>query len=259
MSLSYRVSLPLLTLMVCLVFGCDRGSNDSPGTVVVVPEDANPSEMDQTSDAISAEAFSSSFDADPFAHMEAYAGVTVELIGRVRRVAVMEDGGGAVLRLEAFPDAPEYDVICKTTAPRPWEKALPGQTVRIRGVGLEFPVAPILESCSILDVRGSRPPIYALEAIVREFVGDFDMAIQLYGNRPLILEGEIASFETDAIGAQVTMKTDPDDPEVLVGLNLLADQRGQLTVGKPIRVLADFSSALSDAKQLFFTSGTLLD
>ena len=116
------------------------------------------------------------------------------LTGRVTKVG-RSPGGEPLLELEGAKDA-FLGVQCSTRDKKPWLSALPGQTVKVQGVGPQVAGAASLDQCDVLQVSASPPPTFEADALAKEYgMGGAKAAMKKYGGKPLIVEGEVASVE----------------------------------------------------------------
>jgi hypothetical protein len=59
-------------------------------------------------------------------------------------------------------------VWCYTTDLKPWNKALPGQSVKVRGVVADSSKAPNVEQCEIVEVTGTKPPSIEAQQLAKD-------------------------------------------------------------------------------------------
>src|SRR5262249_43345369 len=127
-----------------------------------------------------------------------YKGKTVELTGTVKG-AGKNISGTVYLSLQVGSDL--VGVQCYTTDQKPWEKATPGQKVRIRGQFPEIVVFPALVGCTIVEVSGPKaPPVQAAD-LAKEYAADREAAVKKYNGKWLILSGEVEEKKTNDVGA----------------------------------------------------------
>jgi hypothetical protein len=130
------------------------------------------------------------------------------LTGRVARVG-RSSGGEPLLQLEGAKGE-ALGVQCFTRDRTPWKSALPGQTVKVQGIGPQVAGAASLDQCDVLDVSGGPPPALQADELAAEYSKGVAATKKKYEGKPLILEGEVARVEAEEFSPfLVVLKTKP--------------------------------------------------
>jgi hypothetical protein len=116
----------------------------------------------------------------------------------VRQITKGSTGSVGVF-LEGGQDDP-VGVLCYTVEPAPWNKALPGQTVKLQGGWPERALGATLVECRILEVTGKPPPILTAQELA---VNKADMA-RLQVGKKLKVIGDYQSWEDGVVGIRVS-------------------------------------------------------
>jgi hypothetical protein len=141
-----------------------------------------------------------------------YKGKVIELTGQVVSVG-FNAGGEPYLGLENV-QGEFVPVMCFTRDPRPWVKAAPGQTVKLKGQWPEFHITAALWNCEIEEVTGPAPPALTADEFAQEYAKDPAAANKKYDGKWLLLTGEFDKLESKPLAT--AFKTKEKEPRVLV-------------------------------------------
>ena len=126
----------------------------------------------------------------------------------------------------------------KCLDPHPMTKAMPGQTVTLRGRCVE---GNGILAWAIVKVEGDSPPTISAEELVKEFMTDAGAATKKYRDKWLIVTGTIQKVEAkDALRIILTKPGEKPEVNCLVlssDATLKADPPGGLKEGQTVRVL----------------------
>jgi hypothetical protein len=99
-------------------------------------------------------------------------------------------------------------VQCFTKEKKPWRKAFPSQTARVKGKYHVMEVGSFgLLGAVIQSVKGKRPPTLTARKLAEEYAADSSGTEKKFNERYLILTGEVAKVEADGSAKRVTLKT----------------------------------------------------
>ena len=226
------------------------------------PDQTKKGPPDQTQDrpplgkpdfTLTAQAFAEEYGKNRDGFMSKYQGKIIEVNGIVQG-ASHDIARRAFIFLEA--DGHPFAVSCYTLDSHPWQKVMPGQTAKLKGV-MTDPGRAHLKSCEIVEVSGQpRPPMTADE-VAKEFAIDQPAADRKYRNKYLVLTGEFTKLEID-VDHEVWLKTDPAGPRIKVSISSgFEEQARKLQAGQKVKILAGYFK--SEKNVLYFESGVLLD
>jgi hypothetical protein len=182
---------------------------------------------------------------------EQYNNKVIELTGVVERFG-RDISGGVHVYLRAGEKL--ENVNCITVDDEPWSRVLPGQTIKVKGKGTEFAIAPSLIDCVFVETGPYQPTVLTAEQLAKEFAADPEAVNKKYENKYLILTGEIVSREYNSVGASsVVLKT---AGKLKVGCSFTAfekDLTKPLKVGQKIKVIGRYAHSYSkDEVNLYF-------
>ena len=142
------------------------------------------------------------------------------------------------------PDAEKFEVACFFSESEPWNTALPGQTVCIRGkVSGVYPALQV-KDCQILSVTGTPPPSFSTAELAKQFKENQEELKKNYNWKYMIVTGEITSVKhgpefTEAI---ITPKELNPDITCYFRVNASTDaQRYKMMIeGQRVKVLGTY-------------------
>jgi hypothetical protein len=201
-----------IVLLVLFVAGCKNATESTANTSSEKTKVEGRSLKDQAADrlraspdlTLTADELGKEQNKDEKATQEKYKGKVIELTGIV--TGISRD-----IALEPFIDLKVSGEIVQLllypTEPRPWDKALPRQRVKLNVMYLVEPgrVTRLLGG-PFLEVTGVPNPTVTAEELAKAYAADAEKADQKYGwvtARGLILTGEIAKVEGDKQGLPV--------------------------------------------------------
>jgi tRNA_anti-like len=192
---------------------------------------------------------------DKQAFVTKYKDKIVELTGEVVHV-----GGGnpRYIGLVGSMDGRVPTISCDTSKPRTWDRATPGQTVRIRGRCLNPVMEGPLFECEILEVTGPTAPAISADEVAKAHVSDADAAKKKWLKKTLLLSGEVAGKEKSDIGEQFLILKAADGPAIRIRWGYETDDLKRLSVGQTVRVLAEYFWFSNDKNRIEFISGSLM-
>jgi hypothetical protein len=159
------------------------------------PKYVQPKPVEPTGkEKLSSKAYVKEYEDDDAATLEKYAGKFVELEGKVTKLS-RNKAGEQVLNLEGgkgeFP--PGVDCILRPGY-KAWLVVLPGQTVKVRGVGPpQDATSPSLLKCDVLgEGTGDEPPTFGANELAETYGSASGLTEQRFKGKPLIIEGEVA-------------------------------------------------------------------
>jgi hypothetical protein len=189
---------------------------------------------------------------------------SIELTGTMKYLSFRSNGepyfaleGTSGDTVKPDPD----DTIIFPADPAVWKKALPGQTVTVRGKW-EF---PYLQQSEVVSVKGEPPPTVTTDALAEDFAKDGDAADKKYKGKSLILDGEISK-----VGANndegITLKTSKASPRIVLTWdnddweNLSKYREKSLKVGTKVKLVKGASFDLDAGKeQVIISFPTILE
>jgi hypothetical protein len=148
-------------------------------------------------------------------------------------------------------------VTCNTAQPRPWDRATPGQTARVRGRCLNPAFEGALHECQIVDVTGPPAPAVSADEVAKAHAADAEAAKKKWADKFLILTGQVAGLEEDESARYVVLKT-AGGPAVRVAWGYDADALKDVREGQAVRLLAQYRGPSADGKQVRFGMGCLM-
>jgi hypothetical protein len=179
---------------VLLITGCGHGPAESSKseTPKADPGGEKPDAVLTTTE------LNDQFKKDTQAFLQKYQNKLLEITAKVTDYG-HEFAGEGYLQLEG-PGI--FKIHCKE--PQPWSKAMPGQTITVRGKC--DPYAGIQE-WAIVKVTGSPPPTYPADQLAKEFSTDEEGTKKKLKGKFLIVTGHIVKIEDE--GSKVYL-TDPE-------------------------------------------------
>jgi hypothetical protein len=228
--------LALLSGALLLSLGCN---------VTVGPPAAPP--LGKADFTLTAKDLAQEFKKDDKATTARYADKVLEVTG-VLIALHPASRGEFVLVLEGEPNS-IVNVFCATKVSKPWDKATPRQTVKVKGKFPPHPNSAALIDCTIEEATGEPAPTVAAADLAREFAADQDAARKKYDAKVVILTGEVDAGQSDKSAVKlkaglprgVICYMAPDAPRDAQGLK----------PGQPVKLLATFSGGSRDQVQFF--------
>ena len=185
--------------------------------------------------SMKAEELTAAFNADNAAFLRKYGGKVLDITGPVENYDYSHQGDSGYLILG--PGINKFECA----DPHPMAKAMPGQTVRMRGLCAEYGVL----KWTIVEVKGDRPPEIAAEQLANDFKADEDGTAKKLRGRYLIVTGTIRNVERK-VGVKIMLTPPGEKPEVTCFFGTLngdvADRHGWLKEGQSVRVLGHWGS-----------------
>lgn len=191
--------------------------------------------------AVTAKTFAEEWKKDSAAAAAKYKDQTVELTGlAIAPVFYLKEDPRA-FEMQGIEGDESSTIKCITQGPEPWwKKALPGQTVKIRGKCLFktsfFPV-------EIVEVSGSPPQSVTVEELVKDPKGISEKK----KGRFIIITGEIAKVELGKDVTLVTLKS-PATSRPVVCESSPHEKHSELSSGQKIRVLTEYITTIDPSK-----------
>jgi tRNA_anti-like len=185
--------------------------------------------------------FAEEYKKDEKAAEAKYKGKVIELSGTVKSVSRSPDRG-PFLSLQAG----EKDLLgvwCFTTDRRPWLRATPGQTVKLRGKcnPRKFELYVLLK-CVVTDVSGEAPVTLRADELAQEYAVNQDGTTKKYENKYLFLTGEIDKVTSNkANAASVVLKTTGTTKVFANFIVLDKAETAGLKEGRKIKLLGKYS------------------
>jgi tRNA_anti-like len=205
----------LVGLAALFLSGCGGGASSTPEKDKDKGKDPGPSKDGKTDlgkpdFTLSSADYVAEFKKDGKAAHAKYKDKVVELTGKIVSVGMHPEGGG-LLTLEG-PDPKKFDwAQCITTDPRPWKKATPGQTVKVKGKGHPWFPGPNLLEGVVESVSGDAAPRLTADELAKEYAADIEAAGKKYDSKWIVLSGEID--KNDGKSA-IVFKTKEKEPRV---------------------------------------------
>jgi hypothetical protein len=132
-------------------------------------------------------------------------------------------------------------VVCTMVEKEPWLKALPGQTVKLKGITPENPGDVVLDACSILDVSGPAPPSFTVDELKKAFSAERQTVLDKFEKKYLFLRGTVARVSLNRAGAARVVLLTTGRPEVCCVFNAsFKEQTESLKAGDKIKVLGRY-------------------
>jgi hypothetical protein len=160
-SFDVRVRRLVLLGVLAVLAGCNRqptGGDSKPGEQGKDKTPPPPSaDFKVTTPEIIVE-----FKKDPKAYQAKYTDKKIEVTGYLEKIQTFEDHG-PVLWIGTERYSPT--VNCFPADPKPWAKALPGQTVKVRGLLQDPSKYPALKDCEIVEATGAKPAAVDAKAL----------------------------------------------------------------------------------------------
>jgi len=226
-----RLLWAILTFVLLLSPGCSgKGERD----------DTEESGADKPAFSMTAREFSEERLKDDKGAQAKYRGKLIELVGAIMGVDRTPTRKGLLILQGAPGDL--VGVQCSTKDIQPWLKALPGQTVRLKGRGAQRDSGPMLEQCTILEVSGPVPPSLTAEELAKEYAAGPVAAQRKYEGKHLLVSGkveEVTVKETKL--AWVAFKTAGGPQVFCVFTPFFEDQWSTLKPGQKVKVLGQYA------------------
>jgi hypothetical protein len=210
---------------------------------------------------LTAKALAEEFKNDNANAIVKYRGKVVEVTGFIKN-AGLDKSDAPFLYLDGVPGA-LGGVPCVTTDKTPWKKAMPGQTVTVRGTVPEFATLARLADCEIKDIKGMAPVTMTATKFAVEYRANPAATDKKNERKWVIILGEVASVAAIDVGeeakaALVTFKTDGKPPTVVARF-LGNDNKmtAGLEAGTKIKVLGSYGPTSKD--EIGIGSGLMLD
>jgi hypothetical protein len=188
-----------------------QGATPEPGK----PPGATPTTPRPTKPDISvtSKQYAEEYKKDRNAHAEKYKDKFVELTGVIKEVKVTPGSTPeGVVFLEGAAGDLLPGVQCTMSDKQPWKKALPGQTVKVRGKWPQFSLGAALMESEIVDVSGPKPATVTADQLAKAAGGGSGHPkeqIEALGPQSgyFVLAGEVAEVSVDKFGGtMVTLK-----------------------------------------------------
>jgi hypothetical protein len=211
--------------------------------------------------SLTASQFTEEFRKDAKAAEAKFDGKVIELTGEATHVGREKDQTiesvdyGIVLLKGIKVGERDWIVGCYMRDKEPWKKAIPGQTVKVKGKWTK-PAALlglfVLLECVIVESSGPRPPALTADELAKEYTIAPTATRKKYAGSYMFLSGEVARIEREKDGGtSVTFKTRAKRPLIRV---LFSDETPEavrnLKVGQKIKTLGQFFLASEpDANQ----------
>lgn len=223
--------------------GDDVTLNKAPDRPKPPAEDLSKAKPDFT---LTAEEFFKEYKADKSAAERKYKGKVIELSGTVSGMGrnISEDG---YLTLEVPKEL--IGVQCFTADDAPWNTAIPGQKVKVKGKWPEFSISAALIHCVITEAGPSPAMRLTADQLAKEYKADPEAARKKYADKWLIVTGEVVDREFNSVGAaSVQLKTTGD---VKVKCSFTAFDKAQVKqfkVGQSVTLVGQFTLNFGDAE-----------
>jgi hypothetical protein len=189
--------------------------------------------------SLTAKEFSDEYKKDKAAAKEKYKDKVIELTGVVDSFGKDGSGGAHVMLVAA--DVLDR-VFCVTAEEEPWSVVVPGQKIKIKGKWPEFSVSPALIACVFVETGPYQPTVLTAEQLAKEYESDPEAATKKYGEKYLVLTGEIAAKEYNSAGAAgIVLKT---DGKVKVNCSFTAfdkESTKSWKVGQKVKVIGQYT------------------
>jgi hypothetical protein len=187
--------------------------------------------------------FATQYEKDSEAAGKKYKGKVIELTGVVWRVGYLAESDYLGL---AGSGSRGNDVSCLTRERVPWRKALPGQTVTIRGTGIEPPFtgAPtVLFKCDIVAVSGEPPPVLTADQLSEKFAANPEETLRTVEGKPVVVTGVVEKVGDNPSGFRVTLKTKAKGPAVVCIFDFHQDENipPELKPGRPLKCVGHYN------------------
>ena len=196
-------------LGVLLMAGCGKPAQKEEPQVWVkvgsaqvgstVPEEKPVAKVDLTKDPefrLEAAAWMAEWKKDREATRKKYLGKVVEISGTVNRTS--QDPYGDVGYVFLKVEGEILGVRCCLADKEPWLKVSPGSMVKVRGThSAEAGLAGDVYPCAIVEASPSPALVITASALAKAFGADARAAQEKYGEKWLLIDGEIAGLEKD--------------------------------------------------------------
>jgi hypothetical protein len=170
-----------------------------------------------------------------------YGGKVVELTGKVALIG----------RNPVDPKEPpsvtlgdgHYVVICTTADKRPWDKCVPGQTVKVRGTvnGSLLLAAVGMQDCQVTVVSGDPALPVTAEDLVNEIAADEKAARKKYDGKVVLLSGELAPGKKGASSSDRLVELKGDGKRSITCMTWSGDEPflKKVKAGEPVTFLGE--------------------
>ncbi len=162
--------------------------------------------------SLTAKEFSDEFQKDNNAASQKYKNKIVELKGKVVGFESSSDFDPP----KSFKDRvmigsgmPGDAVLCFTFDAKPWMSYTKGQAVTVKG-RVPFPQGYIhIRGCAVIPAEPNKLSPTTANALAKEFAENVEAAGAKYGDKSLIVTGEVVREERERFSLKVTLKGDP--------------------------------------------------
>ncbi|HJZ92889.1 MAG TPA: leucine-rich repeat domain-containing protein [Gemmataceae bacterium] len=179
------------------------------------------------------------YKADRGAAEKKYRGKVIELSGVV-------DGMGSNISDDSYlslkVDKELIGVMCFTADDAPWNVAVPGQKVKIKGKWPEFSVSAALVA-SVLTETGPSPAVrLTADELAKEYKADREAAEKKYKEQYLIVTGEVIDRELNSVGAASVQLKAAGEVKVKCSFTAFAKSQAKaLKVGQTVTLIGQYT------------------
>jgi len=153
---------------------------------------------------LTAEDFFKQFKENAMRAAEKFNGKVIEVMGEISDVGRDVVSKKPTLTLKTGDQI--FGVVCVMAEPNPWNKAVPGQKVKIKGRSEEF--ASRLDSCVFVETGKYQGISLTASELGKEYEANPKATTEKYDGKHLILSGEVDKKEVNEAGAaKFTLKT----------------------------------------------------
>jgi hypothetical protein len=186
-----------------------------------------------------------------------YANKVVELTGTLNKIGLSPDRLPILYLQNAAGE--NLGVTCTTTSKEPWKKALPGQTVTVKGKESKLGTGAGLEECEIVEVKGDAKTMTANE-LQEEHAKDLDASIKKYDNKMLVVEGEVARIDVKDNYPEITLKTAKETPRIYLNFTEADRKRAkEFKVGQKVKAMGEYTKLNADKDSIGLFNTIIID